>query len=142
LKKVLSKTDYRKVQKYLYGKATLKAKEMTGAAKIFKKLAKKFELFIISRRQPGHRRYARLWIRKHLGFPQNRIFFVNGDDEKRKMAMRMKVDLYIDDKLSVLKIFPKNLERVLFDEYHLCRNNPDDVRVVHNFKEFAGLLAI
>lgn len=136
LKKLLSPEDYKKLQRYIYGKKTLQAPAVRRALKGFKFLTKHAETYVISRRKT--QKNPRMWFAKNIPyFAQKRIFFVKKDTDKNKVARRLALDAFLDDRLSVLTTLPSVRHRFLFDQNKVFTRIPKGIVAVGSWNEFS-----
>lgn len=122
LKKIVSEPVYRQIQNEIYGSLTLSAPIMDGAISALEELNKIAELFLISRRQsPEFRLVAKKWLADNLShiFSETAIFFVDTNQDKNNFCRDLKINIYIDDNLSVLEYLNDVLYRHWFDQYDL-----------------------
>jgi uncharacterized HAD superfamily protein len=135
LKALLSHPDYKKLQRYIYGKETLRMPAIRSALKGFRHLAKNAEVYVISRRKT--QKHPRQWFAKKLKtFPQKHIFFVKKDTDKDAVAARLGVEAFIDDRLSVLKALPSVRRKFLLDEHGTFSRVPKNITVVRTWDDF------
>jgi len=139
--------DHKKIKKktadknYIYGKASLGAGVMAGARGALKTLGKDHEVFVISRRRPDNRRYARKWLKDNLDFPKNKIFFADRDEDKAKIVKKLGINAFIDDKMSVLKHIKGRTGKFLFDESEVYKKDRyGSIKVVRSLKDFLRLV--
>ncbi len=130
------------LQGELYGAMTKKAPPVAGALELLPTL--KAEVYIVSARRLDTIRYAQDWlIGNHVydAVPAERIFFCGTDDEKRGYCDRLGIDLFLDDKISVLESLGAKTKRVLYDEDDIARqlNVEDRFNVAKTWDEFAVL---
>lgn len=135
LKKILSRPDYEKLQRYIYGKQTLEMPAVRSALRGFKYLTQCADAYVISRRKTE--KNPRLWFRKNIPhFPQKRIFFVKKDVDKDTVAKRLGINIFIDDLLSVLKALPSVRHRFLLDPARVYTRVPRKITVVRSWDDF------
>jgi 5'(3')-deoxyribonucleotidase len=131
------------MQSALYGPLTRTAPAVAGALERLRAL--KTETYIISARRVETIRHAQDWLINHHVYdsvPAERIFFCGNDDEKRGYCDRLGIDLFLDDKISVLEALGGITKRVLFDEDEIARhlNVEDRFTIAKNWDEFAAIV--
>ena len=100
-------------------------------------------MFIISRRQPKYQPGAREWLTKNFPgvFSQSEVFFVRRDYDKDVICRRLKIQIYLDDKVSVLKKLTGVPKKCLYDPYNIRDNfNMGDIKAVSSWSEFLEYL--
>ncbi len=130
------------MQTDLYGSLTRKAPAVAGALQLLPSL--KAEVYIVSSRRAGSIRHAQDWLLSHRVYdsvPAERIFFCGTDGEKRGYCDRLGIDLFLDDKISVLEGLGAKTKRVLFDEDGIARhlNAEERFTVAKTWDEFVVL---
>lgn len=130
------------LQGELYGSMTRNAPAVEGALKLLPTL--KAEVYIVSARRLDSIRHAQDWLirnRVYDAVPAERIFFCGTDEEKRGYCDRLGIDLFLDDKISVLEGLGAKTKRVLYDEDGVARhlNVEDRFNIAKNWEEFAAL---
>lgn len=140
LKKIMDRKYYRQMQKYIYGSGTPEAPIVKGAGSALS-LLKGFghEMFIISRR--GHEFHvpALKWLEKNLPgvFDLQKALFVEKDEGKDGLCQKFNIQVYIDDKVSVLEKIKSVDKKFLFDPYNIRDDfDLDDIRPVSSWDEF------
>ena len=133
---------YKDLKENLYTHMTPDAPPVEGALETLAELDG--ELYIVSARAPDSVRYAQQWFLKHRVYdlvPAERIFFCNGNTEKRGYCERLGISMFLDDKLEVLDALPRATTKVLFDADDVARDLSLDERmhVVPNWREFRRL---
>ena len=126
----------------LFGSMTKKAPAVLGALEMLPTL--KAEVYIVSSRRADTIRHAQDWLISHRVYdavPAERIFFCGTDEEKRGYCDRLGIDLFLDDKISVLEGLGAKTKRVLFDEDEIARhlNVEDRFIIARTWDEFATL---
>lgn len=87
----------------LYGEISAHAPAHADALAVIEELSKLHDLYIISRRSPETREYARHWIETRLPFiPLDRVHFVITDHEKDLVCKRLGISLFMDDSRVVI----------------------------------------
>lgn len=139
LKAKMPDEAYMELQSRTYDEMSPTAPPIPGAIKSIKELHNRgFELFIISRRKiPGPavdwlQRYGILDI-----IPKEKIFFVKKDDQKEKIAQKLKLDIILDDQCKVLKEL-KSVKHTIFFNVHEVDN--EGFCEVNSWKEFLKLV--
>lgn len=125
LSEIVKRGDYKIIQQYIYGKATLKAPPVKDAIKIINKLAKNYKLIIISRREPNFQNLAIRWLEQHRllkNIPRQSIFFSENDAGKNIIAEKIGVFLFLDDKTEVLDAMENVPHKILFDQFGTVKN--------------------
>jgi len=137
LKKLISLTDYRLIQKFIYNEGTSSAKPMEGVLKAVKNLSKNHQIVIVSRRAKESRKIALDWLEKH-GFlnyiKRKNIYFVKSDPDKNMVAKHLKTNLYIDDKLKVLRSLKDVPVKILFDYFNVVRRTNKEIKKIKNWQ--------
>lgn len=121
LKKLIPSEDYQVIRKFIYSRGTPTAEPMKGALQVIKFLSKNYHIVIISRRDEDLQKNALEWLKKHgfLSYIKRKdICFVSDEKYKDTVAKRLKVRVYMDDKLSVLELLKSVSNRILFDPYN------------------------
>lgn len=116
MKDLLPFEVYRALQDDLYTKLTPSAPPVAGALEAI--AAVPAEYFIVSTRSPASIRFAQEWIGRHRLYdhiPAERIFFCGTSEDKRVYCERLRLDVFMDDKLAVLAGLPRDMHRLLFD---------------------------
>jgi 5'(3')-deoxyribonucleotidase len=126
----------------LYGPMTLEAKPVVDALKRLAEL--KAEVYIVSARRAENIRFAQDWLVRHRVYdvvPAERIVFCATDEEKKGYCERLNIDLFLDDKVSVLDSLGARTKRVLFDEDGVARriNAEDRYPVVKGWEQFVDM---
>lgn len=124
LKNPVPKSDYKIIQEYIYGKATLKAPPARDAAITIRRLAKYYTLVIISRREARFQNFAIKWLKKHNileSIPRRRVFFSSDDKAKNSIAKKNRVFIFIDDNLKVLDTMDDVPHKILFDSFNAVK---------------------
>lgn len=131
------KEGCREVKELIYGEISLTADIIKGAQKAVKILEKDFELFVISRRQQKHSKYAGIWLKKNFNFASKNIFFVEKDEDKARVIKKLGLDFFIDDKMSVLIHIRGGTKKFLFDEAGAYKKGRyGGIKAVRSFEEF------
>lgn len=139
LKKILPSNQYQKLQRRIYGRLTLEAKPVRGTLKTIKKISRNYNLFIISRR--NNPKTAVAWLKKYKIsdiIPSRSIFFVKEDRDKNKLAKKLKIDVFLDDKAEVLKYLSSVPRRVFFNPHKTQKDNK--FAEINSWKEFPAIL--
>ena len=141
LKSILSKEKYKQLQKIIYGRMTLNAPPTPLVLKTLKRLSQNYEFFIISQRGKSGLNSAWDWLKKYELFkivPKKNIVFVGGEGDKNFWCKKLKIKVYIDDKVEILKTLASvaypifyNPHRVPYDKEYL---------EIKSWKELPGLL--
>jgi hypothetical protein len=90
--------------------------------------SRNYNLYIVSRRKTP--RTALAWLKKYKVLkyiPIKNIFFIKEDKEKNKLAKKLKLKVFLDDKISVLESLFSVPYRIFF--------NPKQVAINKNFLE-------
>jgi uncharacterized HAD superfamily protein len=146
MKRFMERDHYESLQGELYTIMTLEAPPVAGCLERLPELAGSSEIYIVSARSSDSVRHAQAWLMKHRLFdliPAERIFFCNDSKDKRGICDRLLVDVFLDDKLSVLASLPEKVKRVLFDPDDVARMLEMDsgIGVVSAWAEFCGMAA-
>jgi len=140
LKKIVGEKKYREIQKYIYGAGTAKAPMAKEVDIYLKKFLKNnFTLFLISRRDSQSQIWAKKWLTKHLPFvfKKDQIFFVKEDKEKGKVCQKLKIKIFLDNKVSVLQQMPSVSYPFLFDPYYIREDfDLKNIQPVSSWREF------
>ena len=141
LKNSIEQRYYRQIQEYIYGPdGTAQALMINGVDKglqFFKDSG--YEFFLISRRQPKFQSGALDWLGKNLPgvFDQEKILFVQQDIDKDKACQELKIQIYLDDKVTVLEKLKSVPQKFLYDPYHLRDDfKLKDIQPVSSWTEF------
>jgi 5'(3')-deoxyribonucleotidase len=126
----------------VYGPMTLEAPQMSGAVAQLAEI--RTEVYIISARRAHTIRFVQDWLSKHRVYdliPAERIVFCGTDEEKRGYCERLGIDLFLDDKVSVLDTLPGRTARVLYDEdgMHEKLEIGDRLTIAKNWSEFRDI---
>ncbi|MDD4990339.1 MAG: hypothetical protein PHW31_03455 [Candidatus Pacebacteria bacterium] len=139
MKGLIPQEERRKISKIVYGKLSLSPPPWTYALSSMKKLHRKgLELFILSARQQSH--YALKWLKKYgvtKDVPLKNIFFVKESEDKAAIVRKIKVDIFLDDKTTVLESIQKYCLPVWFNPHKL--KNALEFKEVHSWLEFVKL---
>ncbi len=141
LKKLIPPEDYRVIQKFIYNKGTPTAEPMKGALQAIKSLKENYHIVIISRRAEEMRKTALEWLKKHgfLNYIKRKdIYFADKDSDKNVVAKRLKVHIYIDDKLSVLESLKSVPNRILFDPYNCFQIKNKEIKKIESWQRFSA----
>ena len=111
MKSIIPKDTAKEIQKSIYGELTLSSPITDFAKEVLEELTEIFNpIKIISRRgvYDNGPKYAIEWMRKYVIPPikVEDVFFVLEDVEKDELAKKLKINVYIDDKESVLDKMP------------------------------------
>ncbi len=141
IKTLIPEMDYKKIQEYLYDEATSEADIMVGVKKLWEGLEGICDLYIISRRPKlNSQKEALELLNKEINFSKKNVFFVARDKDKNKIIKKFGIDVFLDDKLSVLE-FIETAERFLFDEYRVYKEKKiGGITVVYSHGEFLDLI--
>lgn len=140
MKEIIAEQDYRHIQQELYGKATLSAPPVQFAKEELAVLKKMFgPVYIISRRLGHTRKYGMQWLARHCGdiiAPED-VFFVDEESEKDRIARRLGIDVYIDDKASVLELMRSVGRKYFFDPFSDTEIISDSMVSVRTWRDFS-----
>lgn len=140
LKKIINREYYRRIQEFIYGPGTPQAPIIAGADKILKAIKRMgYEMFIISRRHQEHRLKALSWINRNLPgiFNKQKILFTEKDIDKDKICQKLDIQVYIDDKITVLQELNSVPERILYDPYDIREDfELKNIQPVSSWDEF------
>lgn len=142
MRKFVPEEVYRALQGALYGQLTREAPPVFGSLEHLPQI--KSELYIVSARRADTIRFAQDWIAAHRVYdvvPAERIYFCGSDAEKRGYCDRIGIDMFLDDKVSVLEALSGRTKRVLFDEDDLAERLQvqDRLHVARNWLEFRDM---
>lgn len=139
MKELIPQEERREISKIVYGKLSLFSSPWAYALPSIKKLHQKgFELFILSARQQFQ--YALEWLKKYgvtKYVPAKNIFFVKESEDKAAIVQKIKVDTFLDDKVTVLESIQKYCLPIWFNPYKL--RNTLEFKEVHSWPEFVKL---
>ncbi len=140
MKRFMDHDHYEALQDTLYTTMTPDAPAVIGALEHLPKLAGA-EIYIVSARPHESVRYAQEWLTKHRLFdlvPAERMFFCNDSKDKRGICDRLLVDLFLDDKLSVLTDLSVAVRKALFDPDGIAETLDlgSGVSVVRTWRDF------
>lgn len=145
LKTILPKEKYKKLQEIIYSEKTLESPPVTLSLEILKKLTKNndYNFFTISRRKKRKQDVisGQQWLEKYQVFkiiPEKNVFFVTEEKDKNIYCRKLKIKVYLDDKIKALKFIPSVPYRVLFNPYK--NSNNEDFLEIKFWKEFPKLL--
>ena len=145
LKELISPEDYQVIRKFIYHRGTPTAEPMKGALRIIKSLSKNYHIVIISRRDEDIQKNALEWLKKH-GFSsyikRRDICFVSDEKYKDVAAKRLKVRVYMDDKLSVLKLLKSVPNKILFDPYDCFQVKHKKIGKIESWQSFLPALSL
>lgn len=135
---------YRRLSLTLYGEMTLDAPPVPGALEAIASLPG--ELYVISARRPDSAPFALQWMEAHGVFdkiPRERVFFCAKDGDKHAHCLTQKIDLFIDDKVSVLDALPGGIKKIWFDEDGLEGRipAPEGLKIAKNWQEAVAIFA-
>lgn len=142
LKQLMPEKRYRELQERVYGAMSLGAKPVPSAKTTIRRLARKgHDLFIVSRRgenAPG----ALLWIKRHRvldSVPRRNVIFVSADAGKAPEVEKLGIEIFLDDKPTVLSYLETITHPVLFNNFRININSAGYAEV-HSWKEFFTLV--
>lgn len=141
LKEIVKKDDYKIIQQYIYGKATLQAPPVKDAIKIINEFAKNYKLIIISRREPNFQNFAIKWLgQRNLlrSISRQSIFFSENDAGKNKIAKKAGVFIFMDDKMEVLEAMENVPHKILFDQFDVIKNS--DFYKIKKWQEISAMI--
>lgn len=145
LKKLIPLQDYRVIQKFIYIKGTPTAESMKGALQAIKSLSENYHIVIISRRAKEMQKVAWEWLKKH-GFSnyikRKDIYFADSDSDKNIVAKRLKVHVYMDDKLGVLDLLNSVPNKILFDPHNCFRIKDKEIKKVESWQKIPPALSL
>lgn len=140
LRKIVGEENYQKIRKLLYGPLTESAPLMDGALNYLTQLAaNNYKLFIISARFRENQPVAWNWINHYLSniFDKHQILFVEQEKQKDLVCRNLKIDVYLDDKVDVLKNLISVPWLCLFDRYQIRNDfNLKNIYPVSSWLEF------
>ena len=145
LKKLIPLQDYRIIQKFIYNKGTPTAESMRGALQVIKSLSENYHIVIISRRAEEMRKVALEWLKKHgfLNYIKRKdIYFADTDNDKNIVAKRLKVHVYMDDKLGVLKLLKNVPNKILFDPHNCFQIKDKEIKKVESWQNVLPALSL
>lgn len=143
LKKIVGEEYYQKIRSPLYGPITEFAPPMGGALNHLSRLvANNYKLFIISAR--GKKDQSQVcgwdWVDHHLLdiLDKQQILFVEQEKQKNLVCQKLKIDVYLDDKVDVLKSLTYVSKLYLFDPYQIRHDYHDlkNIQPVSSWSEF------
>ncbi|MDA2936331.1 hypothetical protein MYX06_03885 [Patescibacteria group bacterium AH-259-L05] len=131
---------HKQIREYIYGEGTNQAPIVDGSKKVLHILKQGgYELFIISRRGSRFQLNAMEWLEKNIPgiFSIERILFVPKERAKDEACQKYNIDIYIDDKVSVLEKIKSVNKKFLFDPYNIRNDfDLDDIQPVSSWNEF------
>jgi len=99
-----------------------------------------FNLFLISRRNTQESKKETInWINKNLPgfFDKQNIFFVNSDKEKNIICKKLNVNIFLDDKISVLNHLNLVKKKFFYNSFKINFDyNKKKIESVSSWKEF------
>lgn len=145
MKQKIPQGIYKKIQKIIYGNQTLKANFIKKSLELIANLKNSgHQLFIISRRNQKSQKPAMLWLKRNRIFsyisPEN-IFFVKEDKDKEKIASKIRLDIFIDDSLDVLKELKSVPKKFLFDPFKVYKNISKEINQIGSWDEFMNKIS-
>lgn len=139
MKGYLPPEDYSEIKEIVYTLLTPEAPPMAGLLDHIVDLDG--ELYLISARRTTSIRFAQDWMHAHRIYdhiPAERVHFCPSSDEKHKFVNRLGIDVYLDDKVSVLESLPYQTRKYLFDPDGIAGKvevHPD-IEVVSGWRDF------
>ncbi len=122
LKKIIGPDYYRQLQRHIYGPGTASGLVAQGAFRVLEQFRESgYEMFIISRRQPKFRPGVLEWLARNIPgfFDESKILFVRRDYDKDIICRQLKIQIYIDDKVSVLRKLTGVPQKYFYDPYNI-----------------------
>lgn len=145
LKTILPEDKYKKLQRAIYGKITLDSPPVVSSLTTLKKLRKNnnYNFFIISRRKKRKEDVisGQRWLKKYQIFkiiPEKNVFFVTEEKDKNIYCKKLKIKIYLDDKIKALKLISSVPYRVFFYPYKVSNNT--NFLEIKSWKEFPKFL--
>jgi hypothetical protein len=135
--------DYKEIKEMIYTAMTVEAPPMDGFAEALQKLDG--ELYLISARRPDSVRFAQDWMQAHRVYdriPAERVHFCSSSKDKHKVVHELQIDVYLDDKISVLESLPYRTKKCLFDSACL-RDKMElrhDIEPIKSWQHFAEVV--
>lgn len=140
LRKIIGQASYRRVQKYIYGPGTAGGLVSRGAFPVLKRIKELgYQMFVISRRGTEFQSPGLVWLMKNMSgiFDRTKILFVKRDYDKDMVCQKLKIQIYLDDKASVLSKLRSVSKKILYDPYNI---GSDHYQTVSSWKEFLSIL--
>ncbi len=143
MKKFLPPEDYSEIKEVVYTLLTPDAPPTVGMLDHLADLDG--ELYLISARRASSIRFAQDWMQAHRIYdhiPAERVHFCPSSSEKHKFVSRLGLNVYLDDKVSVLESLPFQTRKFLFDPDGIAERVElqPDIEVVHGWRDFAKKL--
>ena len=141
LKGILPEKEYKKLQRVIYNKMTLDAPPTPLALGILQKLSQNYKFFIISRRRKDNLNMVWCWFEKYKIFkiiPKRNIIFVEKDGDKNFWCKKLKIKVYLDDKVKVLDLLSFVPWRIFFNPHKVLHNKK--YLEIKSWKEFSKLV--
>lgn len=142
LKQLMPEEKYRALQAKVYGSMSLGAKPVPSAKATIRKIARRgHKLFIVSRRGE-HAREALSWLSRHRvldSVSRGNVTFVNEDAGKADVVKKLNIEIFLDDKPSVLDHLTAITHPVFFNNFRVHINSAR-YREVHSWEEFLNLI--
>ena len=145
LYKLIPQEDYQVIRKFIYRRGTPMAEPMEGAFQTIKSLSKNYHIVIISRRDEDLQRNALEWLKKHgfLNYIKRKdVYFVGDEKYKDVAAKRLKVRVYMDDKLSVLELLKSVPNKILFDPYNCFQIKNKKIGKIESWQSLLPALSL
>ncbi|MBU0625243.1 hypothetical protein KKF05_02775 [Patescibacteria group bacterium] len=135
--------QYRNIQDIIYTHLTLQAPPVVESLEHIRKLGG--ELYILSARRQAAVRFAQDWLQQHGVYdviPAQRIHFCGKSNEKGDYCRRLGIELFLDDKLAVLKVLDPQVKKYLFDSHGAAAKFglEHSYNIVSGWQEFASEL--
>jgi uncharacterized HAD superfamily protein len=141
LRKIIGESNYLKIRRKLYGSVTKSSVPTAGVLDCLQKLKlDNYQLYIISARYKEHQPIAWEWINHYLIdiLKKQQVFFIEQERRKNSICQKLKIDIYLDDKVDILKTLFSVPKRCLFDRYNIKNDfQLGDIKPISSWLEFA-----
>lgn len=138
MKHLMPEAKYKEMGKRVYEELSLTAPPIPYAIGSIKELREQgVPLFIISARVKP--KFALRWLRQRKLTPAQNIFFSKNAEDKNRIARKLKIDIFLDDKIKVLKAL-KNVKTPVFFNPYKVDINKDKFLEASSWKEFLKIV--
>ena len=142
LKQLMPEEKYRALQAKVYGSMSMSATPIISAKRTIRRLAREgHDLFIVSRRGENAQD-ALLWLKRHRvldSVARRNITFVNADAGKAPAVKQYGIEIFLDDKPSVLDYLAAITHPVFFNNLKVNINSAQYTEV-HSWEEFLNVV--
>lgn len=133
----ITRKQYAEIANRAYGEMSLESPPMPDSAEVIRgMLDAGADIHIISHRHSERSEYAKRWIEKNFPFfPMEQAHFVEAETGKDDVCKTFGVEVFMDNKPSVLDGISPDIERLLFDPHGAFKDNPLYPRIT-SWREF------